>query len=243
MVKMVNNTSKLLIKELAEFIALEHIDFITPLEKIAELEDLPIFYDDYGNAFDGMTLFDEAFYIHINTKRGNFKDSKRGRFTLAHELGHYFINNHRIGLKKNLLKPHLLMPEVRFRNECLGKKISFEIIKNLSEKFNVSITACAIRFADIGNHPIMIVYCEDNKVVWKWNSLDFPFKYLADGNKTIPIDSLAGQYHDGYEVEIGKEELWALDWFSCNKIEEESRKINEYFIPHQNKSLSIIWEL
>jgi len=43
----------------------------------------------------------------------------------------------------------------------------------------------------------MIVYCEDNKIIW--NSTDFPYKYLAEKNSKIPIDSLVGQYFNSYK--------------------------------------------
>ena len=42
----INNTSRTFIKELAEFIALEHDEIITPLERIIESEDVAVFHDD-----------------------------------------------------------------------------------------------------------------------------------------------------------------------------------------------------
>jgi len=70
-----------------------------PLNKIAEEEGLRVIYDDYGrNTFDGMTWYEpdqDQFFIHINIARGNRENSSKARFTLAHELGHYFIDHHR----------------------------------------------------------------------------------------------------------------------------------------------------
>lgn len=41
-----------------------------------------------------MTIYDNGkFYIHINTYNGNRVDTDRGRFTLAHELGHYLLTH------------------------------------------------------------------------------------------------------------------------------------------------------
>jgi Zn-dependent peptidase ImmA (M78 family) len=260
----INSTSKEFIKDLAEFIASEFAEKQTPLEKIIEAEDLSVFYDDYGSAFDGMIVFDSKFYIHVNTYRLNKPGSPRGRFTLAHELGHYFIDNHRYGLQNGYLEPHpsknngtnhlriereadyfascLLMPEKRFSADCFKRKFNFSLIEELSIIYNVSLTACAIRFADIGNHPIMIVYSEDNQVKWKWNSNDFPYKYLANNNGKVPGDSLAGEYFSTGKGVRKTEQLWAGDWFNCYNHEDESRKIYEYFIPHKNKGLSVIWE-
>ena len=252
------------IKELAEFLALEHnSDIETQLEAIAELEGISVFYDDYENAFDGTLVYDDGYYIHINTNLGNKPKTQRGRFTLAHELGHYFIDSHRIALKKGLLEPHpsrynknthqkiereadyfascILMPEKRFRQDCKRfRKFDFSVIKFLSKKYNVSITACALRFADVGTHSIMVVYMENNRIEWRWNSDDFKYWKLADGKEIVPEDSLAGKY---FKTGIGykrTEELWALDWFEVSD-RDLNCKVHEQVIPYKNKVLSIIW--
>ena len=98
------------INKLAEYIANEFSDRnLTLINEIANFEDVPVYYDNYENAFDGMLLYDTEssdFHIHINIDNGNNQDSKRGRFTLAHELGHFFLDEHRLGLKYGLLEPH-----------------------------------------------------------------------------------------------------------------------------------------
>ncbi len=99
--EMMKVSSLIGIKDLAETIALEYPEIITPLEHILLEEDLDLYYDNYGNAFDGMTIYaDSLFHVHINTFRGNKPGSPRARFSIAHELAHYFIDNHRVGLKK-----------------------------------------------------------------------------------------------------------------------------------------------
>lgn len=170
---MIAKKNRLKIRKLAEYIALQFDEKITPLEKIVADENLDVFYDNYeSNTFDGMTIYDNGkFYIHINTYNGNRADTDRGRFTLAHELGHYFIDTHRIGLKNGLLEPHpsltnkaqyfsiereadyfaacLLMPEERFRKDIGNKKFGIEVIDYLRAEYKISRTARALRFADI----------------------------------------------------------------------------------------------
>lgn len=170
---MIAKKNRLKIKKLAEYIALQFDEKITPLERIVADENLDVFYDNYeSNTFDGMTIYDNGkFYIHINTYNGNRVDTDRGRFTLAHELGHYFIDTHRIGLKNGLLEPHpsltnkaqyfsiereadyfaacLLMPEERFRKDIGNKKFGIKVIDYLRSEYKISRTACALRFADI----------------------------------------------------------------------------------------------
>lgn len=95
------------------------------LEDVIEDEGLNVIYDDYGQGtFDGMTWYEpnpDEFFIHMNTARGNAKGSAKGRFTLAHELGHYFIDHHRQALECDKMKPHIHSYELlaRMRNRRL----------------------------------------------------------------------------------------------------------------------------
>ena len=98
------------ITALAEEIAAQYGVSI-PLEKVAEDELLEVICDDYGKGtFDGLTWFEsetEDFYIHLNTNadKANYLSKPKGRFTMAHELGHYFIPAHRLGLMSGEMKP------------------------------------------------------------------------------------------------------------------------------------------
>lgn len=255
------------IKDLAEFIASQYQEKITPVNIIAKNEGLQIFYDNYeSGTFDGMTIYvNNRFYIHLNTHNGNSENSKRGRFTLAHELGHFFIDTHRIGLKKGILKPHpslvnrkqffsiereadyfascLLMPESRFKQDIVKKKFSPQLIDGLCDQYRVSRTACAFRFAQIGNHPIMLIYAEGGIVKWKLESDDFPYKWLRNG-RNVPATTVMGEYfnksnlQDIYKIE----QIWAIDWFDYVREDDTRKAFYEYCIPYKNKALSIIWE-
>lgn len=257
-----NNTC---IKEFAESIALEYSEKITPLEEIVKDEGLEVFYDDYGaKTFDGMTIYgSNKFSIHINTQQGNSQNSPKGRFTLAHELGHYFIDSHRIGLKKGLLKPHpsktnqkqfykiereadyfasnLLMPEERFHKDIFRKHFNIKLIDYLKDEYKVSRTACAFRFADIGNHPIMIIYAEAKRIKWYHCSTDFKYKYLLY-EKNVPPNTVMGEYFQNIKDDIFKtEEIWAIDIFKYAKDEDVQEKFFEHCITFKNRALSIVW--
>lgn len=263
---MIANTSNQTIKELAEYLSKEYNTFPIPLHKIIEEEEIPVFYDNYNNdTFDGMTTFDEGeYYIHINIDRGNHENNQRGRFTLSHELGHYYIDSHREGLKLGVLEPHpsqmgleqfnkierqadyfascLLMPEYDFKKQVYKNKFSFEIIKSLSKRYNVSKSACAIRFAEIGNHPIMIVYAENGFIKWKKFSPDFPHQFLLYTNK-VPEDTVMGEYFitNKYDNIDTTEQVWAGDWFNIKK-DLQNNQFYEHCISYKNSAISILWE-
>jgi Zn-dependent peptidase ImmA (M78 family) len=254
------------VKQLAEFMALQYEEKITPLEKIILDERLNVFYDSYEDAFDGMTIYDKGkFYIHLNTDRGNRNNSEKGRFTLAHEFGHYFIDAHRIGLKKGLLEAHpsepnkkqylaiereadyfascLLMPEIRFCKDIAGKKFNAQIIDLLKTEYKVSRTACALRFADIGNCPIMVVYAENSRVKWTHSSDDFRYKYFIN-DKIVPRNTVMGDYfYNNSKIDTYKTEtIFAIDCFNHVRDEDIRKLFYEYCITYQNSALSIIWE-
>ena len=264
---MIAKNNRLKIRKLAEYIALQFDEKITPLEKIVADENLDVFYDNYeSNTFDGMTIYDNGkFYIHINTYNGNRADTDRGRFTLAHELGHYFIDTHRIGLKNGLLEPHpsltnkaqyfsiereadyfaacLLMPEERFRKDIGNKKFGIKVIDYLRSEYKISRTACALRFADIGNYPLLIVYAENNIIRWSYSSEDFPFKWMIN-DKIVPRNTVMGDYFNNNHIaEVFRtEQVWAIDCFKYVKDEDRQRKFYEHCITHKNSALSLFWE-
>ncbi|WP_312991415.1 ImmA/IrrE family metallo-endopeptidase [Chryseobacterium flavum] len=265
---MIANSSFSKIKKIAEQISSEYNEKIIPLHEIAASEYLEIIYDHYEKGtFDGMTVYDnDEFYIHINIDNGNKIDSPRSRFTLAHEFGHYFIDTHRIGLKSGILEPHpskidrvqfrkieqeadffascLLMPEEIFLKDISRfKNFSFEVIDFLSKEYNVSKTACSIRFADIGNHPIKIVYAENGLIKWSKNSVDFPYYKLSD-EIYVPAGLLMGDYFKDVKTEIFKtEQIFARDCFlDERRAISPTRMFYEHCITHKNCALSIIWE-
>lgn len=217
------------ISKLAEDIAQEFSDRnLTLLNEIARFEDVPVHYDNYEDAFDGLLLYDidsSAFHIHINIDNGNCQESKRGRFTLAHELGHFFLEEHRLGLKYGLLEPHasfhninekslieeeadyfascLLMPREKFRNysaeyrrQTGNRKFSLDTILGLSESFQASVLSTLIRFGEVGTHEIFAVISKDNIAKWFVKSTDFPnWKFKFKIGDTIPQATVAAAYY------------------------------------------------
>lgn len=248
-----------------------------PLLDIAEEELIKVICDDYGSTtFDGLTWFEaetDDFYIHLNTNRTrhNIPESVKGRFTLAHELGHYFIPHHRLGLMNGELKPHgsvnfltnqgawqlerdadafasnLLMPTNSIKELIKGCRFDFSVIEEIAERYKVSKSAAALRFAEIGNTPIMAVYAMDGKIQWVSRSEDFPFWRLRNGSgkgDRVPENTVMGTYfyeHDNSDCRQ-EETVFAGDCFDTKCEEDNDREFSEWCIEHQNKAFSVFWE-
>lgn len=114
---------------------------VDPRTIIEAEPELRLHYDDYKDAYEGAIEYteeDDKYDIYINTSAT--QDPNRERFTLAHELGHFFINEHQFDLasgkvpffrfqpnlqrnhaealaelEANVFASHLLMPTTRLR--------------------------------------------------------------------------------------------------------------------------------
>jgi len=148
-------------------------------------------FGHYEDCFDGMLEYEGGeFHVYCNLDRGNKPGSGRGRFTLAHELAHYFIDEHRIALMSGRVKPHpskednvtaRLMPEQEadlfasffLMPEDLCKKTAsqvgsgYEAIKKLATIFQVSLLCAAIRYVENKTHPAALICWNQKGYVWK----------------------------------------------------------------------------
>lgn len=244
-----------------------------PLNQIAKEEGVCVIYDDYGkNTFDGMTWYEpeqDAFFIHINTARRNCADTTKGRFTLAHELGHYFIDRHRQALETGKMQPHihtynpfgkneewiiereaddfaanLLMPETHLREDLRGKEFSGQLIQSLADKYKVSFSACALRYMKMNCVPLMLVYAVAGRIKWQMRSDDFPFYRLRYGTSKVPENTVMGDYFLNHDTSCCKQSelVFARDCFDTCTEEQNDLQFYEYCIPYKEQALSMFWE-
>ena len=136
-----------------------------------------------------LTWFDNNFGIAYSNHISN-----KGfiRFTIAHELAHYFLPGHIEKLFSNGNKVHksysgfisdnlyekqadhfakcLLMPNKLFLKALRDAGEGFSAIKSLSTKCRTSITATAINFAQFAEDPVAVIMSCGNKIEWSFVS-------------------------------------------------------------------------
>ena len=84
------------LNNLADFIAGKFSSQnVTQLQDMANFEGIELHLDHHEDSFEGMQVYDNArVHMHLNIDRGNDIQTNRGRFSFAHELAHYFIDEY-----------------------------------------------------------------------------------------------------------------------------------------------------
>lgn len=184
------------IAELAEIVADEYCPKgrVDP-ERIVHAVGLTLNYGAYLDYFDGLLEHkSRRFHIYCNLDRVENARSGRAHFTIAHELGHYFIDEHRNALAAGVVPAHpsfcehesellvereadhfasnLLMPTARFSKACRSKRVGLESILALAELFGASITSTALRYTQLGIVPCAVFKWSGATLQWRWLSTE-----------------------------------------------------------------------
>ena len=173
-----------------------------PIDPFAVAEnETPILHvqaKDFGNRFDGQLEFDRVsreFLMLVNSKYDAAWTQKghhpRMRFSVAHELGHYFLDHHRARLLRGG-HPHpshadftsdlmlereadhfasaLLMPLDQFKGRAKRFSTGLPAMRGLADYFGTSLTSAAIRYVSANLAPVVVIKWNPDGFGWKWFS-------------------------------------------------------------------------
>ena len=167
------------------------------LEKIAKGKHIRFIESSYGNHFLGQLVhYSRKFYILLNTDQLTKSESGRIRFTIAHELGHYFIDGHRSKLAKgislsfsgdlseqeckkienaaNHFAANLLMPKSHFLNHANKFEPGLAGIFTLKTKYDTSIESTTKHYVNQNiSANVMIRWRSDHTFHYAWCSKSF----------------------------------------------------------------------
>ena len=246
-------------KNLLAFLGIEDVSSI-------DIEDLIVYHDgivlekNLRNSDGRLVMKNGKSIVTIDSK---IEFPQRKRYVLAHELGHILLHANMNasfsdddttleGFKKgpqekeaNDFAAELLMPEDSFRKACLGRRFNPELLVELSNSFNTSLTSTVYRFIDLGNHPLAAFYSKNGKVQY-WKKSNDMYCKIPDINKlTVPEESVAEEYYRHKRVyKINDiQEIEKSTWFELGKYE-KNETMYEFCIitPRFNSVLSIIWQ-
>ncbi len=153
---------------------------------------------DFNDRFDGQLQYEMRsgqFVLLLNNKYDAFWTQQghhpRTRFSLAHELGHYFLEGHRDYLKNGGV-PHasqaeyrrdslvereadafaaaLLMPSMLIAPMVNEAELSRNRLEKIANYFQTSLTSTAIRSVLISDFPCALIGIADGGVRWSFHS-------------------------------------------------------------------------
>lgn len=140
----------------------------------------------------------------ILVKSGQSRGQRR--FTIAHELGHFAIPHHTtangmarcleddvLGMRNdvstvereaNAFAAELLMPRSRFVADMKRGTATIGQVKELAapERYDVSITACAIRLVELSLEPRALLCYESGVLRWQIRSRSFRYSLPPTGS-------------------------------------------------------------
>ncbi len=211
---------------------------------IAEGEEIIVEPKDPGQVgvSGGIIFHQESVGIFYAT---NIKSEGFRRFTVAHELGHYFLEGHpeeilktapihlsragfsqgtsSIELEADHFASGLLMPSKLVGSVIGGNRVGLDGIVALSRLAECSLTASAIRAAECCDYPMAVVVSSGNKVAYGFLSESFKkldkLTFLKKG-APLPQTHTLRFNADPQNIRLARSicgQTSLAEWFSCER--------------------------
>ena len=152
--------------------------------------------EDFRNRFDGQLEYHRSknrFILFYNTKYDHIpgEHHPRTRFSIAHELGHYFLDSHQAFLRRtgkshpsrgeflsdrtieaeaDAFAAGLLMPAKLLGPKVNNDEMSFTDIEGWAGEFNTSVTSTARRAVELSDYPCALIGVRDGGVAFTFQS-------------------------------------------------------------------------
>lgn len=162
---------------------------------VARLENIRLAPGSYAGAFEGRIEYRRSgdrghFYLYYAGEEAGHRPASRVRFSVAHELGHFFLPTHRryllsgrwFGRRSGFLSVRrlereadyfagaLLMPRERFVEHAQGRgggRCGLADLAGLArDVFKTSLTSTAIRYAQLNFAACCVVLSERGRVLF-----------------------------------------------------------------------------
>lgn len=163
---------------------------------ICTMQHIQIAYEPLDHADAALLRIGSSAEIMLNS---NNQYRSRDRFSVAHELGHYYLPGHsdmeyyctikeilqyRSSNKKeheaNQFAAELLIPTLWLKNRIKASDISLSLIKKIAEECHTSLTATAIKIIKICRDRVGTAYSENGIIKWTAKSKSFSYE-LREG--------------------------------------------------------------
>jgi transcriptional regulator with XRE-family HTH domain len=174
-------------------------------------------------------------------------------FSIAHELGHYFLDGHpetifqdtnihksvanfvsdeALERQADTFAASLLMPENLFKDRLAEYEKGMTCIEAMSKLCNTSLTATAIRYAELTDDKVIVIistngiidYCRISNAVFDLRDIEIPKK-----GDIIPKGTATERIFGDSSLMFRQEPLYLetnfRDWLECRKSKEAAEEV------------------
>ncbi len=212
--------------------------------RIVREEGIHLAPGTYGKGFDARIEYYppfDSFGIYYK-EAGPYRPDGRVRFSIAHELGHFYLPEHRKRIKSgdihnsvtdygskdpveteaDRFAASLLMPRTLFIEGVRNFRGGFCTLADLctlADRLGTSVTSTAIRYCDCELEPTTIVVSREGTVLWSWASTDMRLLNMSfvQSGSSIPRGSKTAELYakrdHGRDDEFVEGRVSASTWF------------------------------
>ncbi len=191
-------------------------------------------------------------------------EPRRKRFGVAHELGHLELHYRRspfalcldadldswisrqqpdIEQEASQFAAALLLPERFFAPQCRVHDPSLEQIAGLADRFDVSLTATALRYTQFCDDSLAIVYSESGRIRWFRGSKDFQELGVFVDVGGVPHQGTYGDRYSGRATMLRTaRRVPASGWFRPGPYQPRAKIVEQSWpMPSRNAVLTLLW--
>ncbi len=172
---------------------------------------------DLGNRYDGKLEYHRSkntFLLFYNTKYDHGipagKHHPRTRFSISHELGHFFLDHHHRSLRHggkshrsfseflslqkiereaDAFAAHLLLPTSLARPVVNREALSLDKLGEIARQFETSLVSTAIRSVQLSDFPCAVAGIRDGSIAWMLPSDSLIAAGIYPRSGTLPHES------------------------------------------------------
>ncbi len=227
-----------------------------PLLEIYQLFDLELVF---RNDLDAEGILVSVGNRHlVLIKDGIDSYETRLLYTIAHELGHYYLPSHqqrlfvcnandmqqyrpvlKLEYEANRFASELLMPDPQFSRDVYHSDLVMEDLIHLANKYQTSLTSTAIRFAARTNLIGAIICCQDDAVSWVVKTKDTEGVEFRTGQ--LSEQAYAHNCFVDRVIDGNKHRVQPQTWLSSVDVECDYYVYEQTIsMPRLNQTLSIV---
>jgi hypothetical protein len=204
--------------------------------------------------------------ITVSTCVENFH---RRRFSIGHELGHLEMHlehssmflctsrdindwreqetNPNLEHEANEFAAALLLPERFFAPLCKSTQPSLDLIVELAETFDVSLTATAIRYLKFCDEACAVVFSCSGHIKWFQSSEEFKevgsdVGLFIDVRSKLDSSTVAVAFFEGRSMQDLPKRVRASAWFEPGRYRKDATILEQsWAMPNYDSVLTLLW--